>query len=338
MASLDIGIDLGTCTIYAMDSTRTTILREPSVVAIDKRSGKIMGAGQDVHDMVGKTPGYIDVIRPLRDGVISDFKMTEVLIRHMLKKISDNQVLKPRVCLCVPSAITNVESQAVIEATVSSGARKVYLIEEPVAAAIGAGLDLSLPNGNMIIDVGGGTTDIAVLSFNGIVCKASAKVAGDSFDEALIKYIRGKYNLLIGERTAERIKIEIGSVDEGCGEAWADVKGRDLISGLPKKIKICRSETLRALKEPMDQILSATVSVFERTPPELAADIRENGIVLTGGGVQLGGFAQAIEQRTKVSARIAEEPECCVAIGTAMSFAYLDKLYDGFVNTSARTR
>ena len=334
MASLDIGIDLGTCSIYAIDSARSKILREPSVVAVDRRSGKVMGTGQAVYDMIGKTPEYIEVIHPLQDGVISDFGMTEVLIRHLLRKITDNQLLKPRVCLCVSSAITNVESQAVIDATVSAGARKVYLIEEPVAAAIGAGIDLSLPVGNMIVDVGGGTTDIAVLSLNGIVCKTSVKVAGQAFDEALAKYVRNKYNLLIGERTAERIKIEIGAVCDDMGEAFVDVKGRDLISGLPKKVVMHRSETLQALREPMDQILTAVVSVLERTPPELAADIRESGLLLTGGSVQLTGFAQAIERRTKVPARVVDDPERCVAIGTALSFQYLGKLYDGFVATS----
>lgn len=331
MASLDIGIDLGTCSIYAVDAGKSKVLREPSMVAIDKRSGKIMGAGNAVFDMIGKTPGYIEVIRPLRDGVISDFIMTEVLIKHMLKKITENPLLKPRVCLCVPSAITNVESQAVVDATIAAGARKVHLIEEPVAAAIGAGLDLSLPNGNMIVDVGGGTTDIAVLSLNGIVCKTSVKVAGHSFDEAVIRYLRQKHNMLIGDPTAERVKMEVGSVYEGSSEATALVKGRDLISGLPKKIEIRRSETWQLFKEPMDQILAAVVSVLERTPPELAADIRTNGIVMTGGGVLLGGFGQAVSQRTKIPARVAEDPERCVAFGTAMSFAYLDKLHDGFV-------
>ena len=334
MASLDIGIDLGTCNMYAMDCTRKTILREPAVVAIDKRSGKVMGVGQDVYDMIGKTPGYIDVIRPLRDGVISNYEMTEVLIRHLLKKVTGSQLVKPRVCLCVPSVITGVESQAVVDATVASGARKVFLIEEPVAAAIGAGVDLSLPNGNMIIDIGGGTTDIAVLSLNGIVCKASVKVAGNAFDEVLIKYMRSKYNLLIGEPTAERVKIEVGSVYQRDSQACTEVKGRDVISGLPKKVTICCNETLHALKEPMDQILLAIVNVFEKTPPELASDIRANGMVLTGGGVLLQGLAEALEQHTNVPARVADDPERCVAIGTAMSFGYFDQLYDGFVSTS----
>jgi len=331
VAALDIGIDLGTCSIYAMDHSGNTILREPSVVALDKRTGKIIDAGSKVLDMVGKVPGHIEVVHPLRDGVISDFSMTEVLIKHLLKKITNNQLLKPRVCLCVPSSITGVEVQAVIDATMSAGARKVYLIEEPVAAAIGAGLDLSQPYGNMIVDVGGGTCDIAVLSLNGIVCKASLKVAGHTFDEALIKYARQRHNLLIGVPTAERIKIEASAVGQGFGHAVALAKGRDLVSGLPKKVEITRQDTIIALAEPLAQILQAIVSVLERTPPELAADIRTGGAVLTGGGALITGFAAAVEARTNIPARLADNPERCVAIGTSKSFDYLDTLYDGFV-------
>ena len=333
VAWLDIGIDLGTCNIYAMSSAGKTVLCEPSVVAVDKRTGKVMGAGAAVYDMLGKTPGHIEVVRPLRDGVISDFGMTEVLIRHLLGKITKSQLLKPRVCLCVTSEITGVESQAVIDATVAAGARKVYLIEEPVAGAIGAGIDLSLPRGNMIIDVGGGTTDIAVLSLNGIVCKTSVKVAGHAFDEALVRYMRQRYNILIGERTAERLKFEAGAVSHDCPDASCEVKGRDLISGLPRKITVTRKETLPVLGEVMDQILAAAVSVLEKTPPELAGDIRESGVVLTGGGVQLTGFAQAVSARAKIPARLAGDPERSVVMGTAKSFDYLDKLYDGFVGT-----
>jgi len=316
-----------------MDHSGSTILREPSVVALDKRTGKVIGAGGTVLDMVGKSPGHIEVVHPLRDGVISDFGMTEVLIKHLLKKITNNQLLKPRVCLCVPSAITGVEVQAAIDATISAGARKVFLIEEPVAAAIGAGIDLSLPHGNMIVDVGGGTCDVAVLSLNGIVCKTSLKVAGHAFDRALIKYARQRYNLLIGERTAERIKIEVGAVGDGSQPATTYAKGRDLVSGLPKKVAITRAEVAVALREPMGQILQSIVGVLEKTPPELAADIRTGGVVLTGGGVLLTGFANAVERRTNIPTRLASDPERCVAIGTAKSFDYLGKLFDGFVTT-----
>jgi len=338
MAALDIGIDLGTCSIYAMDHSGGTVLREPSVVALDKRTGKVIGAGSKVLDMVGKAPGHIEVVHPLRDGVISDFTTTEVLINHLLKKITNNQLLKPRVCLCVPSAITGVEVQAVIDATVSAGARKVYLIEEPVAAAIGAGIDLSLPHGNMIVDVGGGTCDIAVLSLNGIVCKTSLKVAGHAFDEALIRYIKQQHNLLIGTPTAERIKIEAGAVMAGFEPATAYAKGRDLVSGLPKKVAVTREDTLVPLGEPMGLILQAIVSVLERTPPELAADIRTGGVILTGGGALVTGFAAAVERRANIPARLAPDPERCVAIGTAKSFNYLGKLYDGFVTARGASR
>lgn len=337
MASLDIGIDLGTCTIIANDSTRETVIHEPSVVAVDNRSGKVVDIGGKVYDMIGRTPAYIDVVHPLRDGVISDFKMTEVLIKHMLRKISNSQLVKPRVTLCVPSVITNVESQAVIDATVNAGARKVYLIEEPVAAAIGAGIDLSKPDGNLIVDIGGGTCDIAVLSLNGIVCKSSIKLAGNSFDELITRFVRTKYNLLIGARTAERIKIEIGSVYEGSPEAVTEARGRDLITGLPRRITLRRSETLPVLQEPMEMILRAVVGVLEKTPPELVGDIRSNGLVLTGGGSLLTGLDQVLEIGTKVPTRIAEYPTECVAIGAAQSFQYLGKLYDGFVHTSTHT-
>ena len=337
MAALDIGIDLGTCSIYAMDRSGNTVLREPSIVALDKRTGKVIGAGSAVLDMVGKTPGHLEVVHPLRDGVISDFAMTEVLIRHLLKKITNNQLLKPRVCLCVPSRVTGVEVGAVIDATIAAGARKVYLIEEPVAAAIGAGIDLSQPYGNMIVDVGGGTCDIAVLSLNGIVCKASIKVAGHAFDEALVKYARRRHNLFIGARTAERIKIEVGAVSRGFETATTYAKGRDLVSGLPKKAAITREDTIDPLSEPMNQIMQAIVGVLERTPPELAADIRTGGAVLTGGGALITGFAIAIEHRANMPARLAPNAERCVAIGTAKSFDYLDTLYDGFVNTKGTT-
>ena len=338
VVALDIGIDLGTYSTYAVDREGSTVLREPSVVAMDKRTGKMIGAGDAVLNMVGKVPGHIEVVYPLQDGVISDFDMTEVLIKHLIKKITNNQLLKPRVCLCVPSVVTGVEVQAVIDATMSAGARKVYLIEEPVAAAIGAGIDLSLPYGNMIVDVGGGTCDVAVLSLNGIVCKTSLKVAGHAFDQALIKYARHRYNLLIGAPTAERIKIEAGAVCTGFEPATADAKGRDLVSGLPKKVAITREDSIGPLSEPMAQILQAIVSVLEKTPPELAADIRTGGIVLTGGGALITGFAEAIERRTNIPTRLAPDPERCVAIGTAKSFDYLDVLYDGFVTTRDASR
>jgi len=255
----------------------------------------------------------------------------------MLKKACRNALVKPRVAVCVPSGITNVESQAVISATVSAGARKVYLIEEPVAAAIGAGIDLSRPNGNLIVDIGGGTTDIAVLSLNGIVSKSSIRIAGNAFDRALVKHMRKAYNMLMGEKTAEQVKMEIGSVNLDSENIATDAKGRDLITGLPKKVKLRRNETIPILLETAEGIVRAIQGVLERTPPELVGDIQRNGLVLTGGGALLSGMDQFLEKRTKVKCIIAENPRDCVAIGTAKSFQYLDKLYDGFVTPSTHT-
>ena len=334
---MDIGIDLGTSNIIASDSQRGEIISEPAVAAIDRRTGKIICIGAEVYKMIGRTPANIQVVHPLRDGVISDFSVTEALIRHVLDKISPSHFVKPRVILCVPSAITNVESQAVIDAAVRAGARTVYLIEEPVAAAIGAGMDISKPMGNLVVDIGGGTCDIAVLSLNGIVCKTSLKVAGNKFDEAITKYLRGAYNLLVGERMAEALKMEIGSVWLRSPECYADAKGRDLLTGLPKKITVSRSEMLEALLEPADAIVHALQSVMERTPPELVGDIRTNGILLTGGGALLNGIDKLLELKVKVPVQVAERAMECVAVGTAKSFDYLDKLFDGFVHTSTHT-
>ena len=334
---MDIGIDLGTSNIIASDSQRGKIISEPAVASIDRRTGKITCIGAEVYKMIGRTPANIQVVHPLRDGVISDFSVTEALIRHVLDKISPSNFVKPRVILCVPSAITNVESQAVIDAAVRAGARTVYLIEEPVAAAIGAGMDISRPMGNLVVDIGGGTCDIAVLSLNGIVCKTSLKVAGNKFDEAITKYLRSAYNLLVGERMAEALKMEIGSVWLRSPECSADAKGRDLLTGLPKKVEVSRSEMLEALLEPADAIVHALQSVMERTPPELVGDIRTNGILLTGGGALLNGMDKLLELKVKVPVRVAERAMECVAVGTAKSFDYLDKLFDGFVHTSTHT-
>lgn len=334
MASLDIGIDLGTSVVIATDSMRSLTLREPAVVAVNTRTGEILSIGADVYKMIGRTPPHIQVVHPIEDGVISDLGMTEAIIRHLLKKLCSNLLIKPQVSICVPSAITNVESRAVINAAVSAGARKVHLIEEPVAAAIGAGIDLSRPVGNLIVDVGGGTTDIAVLSLNGIVRKTSLKIAGNKFDDALVRYVRAKYNILIGQRTAERVKMEIGSVDPEAEELATDVKGRDILSGLPRKAEMRRSETVPALLETAEGIARAVQSVLEKTPPELVGDIRQNGLIMTGGGALLNGLDKLLSMRTKVEARLAENPQECVAIGTAKSFEYVDVLFDGFVTPS----
>ncbi len=332
MASLDIGIDLGTSTILASDSRREIVIREPSVVAVKRKTGEIISIGEEVYKMIGRTPGTIQIIHPLEDGVISDYHMTEVLIKHLLRKINYNQLLKPRISVCVPSGITEVESKAVLQAAVAAGARKVYLIEEPVAAAIGSGIDISLPIGNLIVDIGGGTTDVAVLSLNGIVCKHSIRVAGNKFDEAIVKYMRAKYNLLIGEKTAEQIKIEIGSVFPDGNEVEYYAKGRDLIGGLPKQILITRKELVPTLRDVAVAVVRAVQFVLEKTPPELVGDIRDNGIVMTGGGCLLHGLDKMLEIGTKVRAAVAENCIECVAVGTARSFAYLDTLNDGFAH------
>jgi rod shape-determining protein MreB len=332
LASLDIGIDLGTSTIIAGNTGRGVMVKEPSVVAVNNKTGQVLAIGAEVYKMIGRTPENITVIRPMSDGVISNYKLTGVLIKHVLRSISKNQLIKPRVIVCVPSAITGVESQSVMEATVEAGARRVHLIEEPVAAALGAGLDITKPYGHLIVDIGGGTTDVAVLSLKGVVCKTSIRTAGSSFDDAITRYIRGAYNLLIGEKTAEEVKIKIGGVLEGAENISMDVKGRDVVSGLPAKVHVSRGELIPHLREIADQILAATQSVLERTPPELVGDIRSSGIVLTGGGALINGMDRFIASGTKVDAQVAENTVECVALGTMKSFSLLGELFDGFLD------
>ena len=334
MASLDIGIDLGTCEILAGNPGRGILVREPSIVAVNKRTSKIISIGSEVYKMLGRTPDYIEIVRPMSDGIISDYKMTGVLIKYILSCISRNRLIRPRLIICVPSATTGIESQSVIDAAVEAGARQVHLIEEPVAAALGAGLDIMKPLGRMVIDIGGGTSDIAVLSLRGVVCKVSLKTAGRSFDEAIMRYIRQKYGLLVGERTAEEIKIEIGSVWEGDSPAETAAKGRNLVSGLPAQVQITRRELLPILREIAGAILAGAQSVLERTPPELVGDIRSHGVVITGGSALLSGMDRFISGGIKAEAYVADNPAECVAIGTAMGFSYLGKLYGGFLETT----
>ncbi len=333
MPSNDIGLDLGTATVIIYDPEKGIILKEPSVVAINVFTDEVLCVGEEANQMIGKTPDRIRAIMPLSDGVISDFDITREMIRIFLKKVSDKGIIKPRVAICVPSGITDVESRAVVSAAVSAGARKVYLIEEPVAAALGAGVDISKPEGNIILDIGGGTSDIAVLSFNGIVCKGSIKVAGRKMDQAIVKYVRHNFNVLIGERMAEKLKIEIGSVFFGSGEEKTMVaKGRNLMTGLPTQFTVSRSELSSPLTELAMQIIGSLRHILEITPPELSADIHKNGLVMTGGGSMLHGLDKLIERETGIKACLAENPAECVAIGTALSFNYLGKLYDGFIN------
>lgn len=315
--AVDIGIDLGTASILVYVKGKGVILKEPSVVAFDRDSNEVKAIGEEARLMLGRTPGNIIAIRPLRQGVISDYTVTEKMIKYFVQKSMGRRTFKkPRISICVPSGVTEVERKAVEEATYAAGAREVKLIEEPVAAAIGAGIDISKPCGNMIVDIGGGTSDIAVISLGGTVVNTSIKIAGDDFDEAIVRYMRKKHNLLIGERTAEDIKIKIGTTYPLIENEVMEVRGRNLVSGLPKTVTVTSSETEEALREPTGQIIEAVISVLERTPPELSADILDRGIVLTGGGAMLRGLEELVEERTGINTMTAEEPMQVVAIGT----------------------
>ena len=333
----DIGIDLGTASVLVFVKGKGVVLREPSVVAMDKNTGKLLKVGADAQAMLGRTPGNIVAMRPLREGVISDYDMTEKMLKEFLRKTCGGfQLIKPRVIICVPSGITEVEERAVIDAGIQAGARKVYLIEEPVAAAIGAGIDIAKPDGHMVVDIGGGTADIAVISLSGVVESASIKIAGDTFDEAVVKYIRKKYNVLIGERTAEELKISIGCVYPQEEKKEMEIKGRCLLTGLPKVFTVTSEEMIEAFEEPSQRILEAIHGVLERTPPELVADISNNGIVMTGGGSMLCGFAQLVESRTGIHTYVAEDAISCVALGTGKSLDSVADLQDGTLNLSRR--
>ena len=332
----DIGIDLGTASVLIYVKDKGIVLNEPSVVAIDKDTGKLLKVGADAQAMLGRTPGNIVAIRPLREGVISDYEVTERMLKEFIRKVMGFQFFKPRIIICVPSGITEVEERAVIDAGIQAGARRVYLIEEPVAAAIGAGIDISKPDGHMVVDIGGGTSDIAVISLSGVVESASIKVAGDQFNEAIVKYMRRKHNVLVGERTAELMKMQIGCVFPKEQETSIEIKGRCLVTGLPKVINVSSTEMLEAFEEPVERILEAVHGVLERTPPELVADISNNGIVMTGGGSLVDGFDKLIEARTGIHTVVAEGAISCVAEGTGRSLDSLNSMTDGTVNLSRR--
>lgn len=314
----DIGIDLGTASILVYVKGKGVVLKEPSVVAFDVDTRKIKAIGEEARLMIGRTPGNIVAVRPLRQGVISDYSVTEKMLKYFVHKSVGKSLFgrKPRISVCVPSGVTEVEKKAVEDATYAAGARDVKIIEEPVAAAIGAGIDIAKPCGNMIVDIGGGTADIAVISLGGTVVNTSIKVAGDDFDEAIVRYMRKKHNLLIGERTAEDIKIKIGTTYPLAEEEKMEVRGRNLVTGLPKTVTVTSSETEEALRECTGQIVEAVVSVLEQTPPELSADILDRGIVLTGGGSLLRGLEELIEEKTGINTMTAEDPMKVVAIGT----------------------
>lgn len=322
--SVDIGIDLGTASILVYVKGKGVILKEPSVVAFDRDTNGIKAIGEEARLMLGRTPGNIVAIRPLRQGVISDYTVTEKIIKYFVQKAMGKRTFKkPRISICVPSGVTEVERKAVEEATYAAGARDVHLIEEPVAAAIGAGIDISKPCGNMIVDIGGGTSDIAVISLGGTVVNTSVKIAGDDFDEAIVRYMRKKHNLLIGERTAEDIKIKIGTTYQLMEDEAIEVRGRNLVTGLPKTVTVTSSETEEALRETTGQIVEAVIGVLERTPPELSADILDRGIVLTGGGAMLRGLEELIEERTGINTITAEDPMKVVAIGTGQYVEFM---------------
>ncbi len=332
----DVGIDLGTASVLVYVRGKGIVLQEPSVVAMDKNTGELLKVGAEAQKMLGRTPGNIVAIRPLQEGVISDYDMTERMLREFLRKVVPFRLIKPRVIICVPSGITEVEERAVIDAGIQAGARKVYLIQEPVAAAIGAGIDINRPDGHLVVDVGGGTTDVAVISLAGVVESESIKVAGDKFDEALVKYVRRKHNVLIGERTAEELKIQLGCVYPKEQDETVEVKGRCLMTGLPRVFQVSSNEMVEAFEEPVQQILEAIHTVLERTPPELVADISTNGIVMTGGGSLLWGFDRLVEANTGIHTEVAEHAISCVANGTGSSLDNLSRMQDGTINLNRR--
>ena len=324
-AGTDIGIDLGTASVLVYVKGKGVVLKEPSVVAFDRNTNKIKAIGEEARLMLGRTPGNIVAVRPLRQGVISDYTVTEKMLSYFISRTVGKSLFgrKPRISVCVPSGATEVEKKAVEDATYQAGAREVSIIEEPVAAAIGAGIDIAKPCGNMIVDIGGGTADIAVISLGGVVVSNSIKVAGDDFDEAIVRFIRKKHNLLICERTAEEIKINVGTVYKRPENLTMDVRGRNLVTGLPKTVTVTSEETEEALREPAYQIVDAVHNVLERTPPELAADISDRGIVLTGGGSLIQGLEELIEEKTGINTMTAEDPLTAVAIGTGKYIEYL---------------
>lgn len=325
MFNKDIGIDLGTANVLIYVKGQGIVLNEPSVVAIDSETKKPLAVGLEAHEMLGRTPGKVKAIKPMKDGVIADFEVTEIMLNYFIKKINAKSIFsRPRILICCPSNITQVEKNAIKEAAERTGARKVYLEEEPKVSAVGAGLDIAKPSGNMVIDIGGGTTDIAVLSLGGIVNSASINIAGNTFDNDISKYIKDKYKLLIGERTSEQIKIQIGTVYKGNKKEKMEVRGRDLVTGLPHSITITSEEVEEALKKSVYEIIKIAKGVLEQTPPELSADIIDKGIVITGGGALIDGFDKLLAQELKVPIFIAESPLTCVAEGAGIM---LDNLY-----------
>lgn len=330
--SMDIGIDLGTANVLVFIKGKGIVLREPSVVAIDRETNTVLAVGEEARRMLGRTPGNIVAIRPLREGVIADYDVTESMLRYFVHKVCGRRTFfRPRVMVCIPSGVTTVEKRAVLEAVMQAGARKTYLIEEPLAAALGAGLVISEPCGSMVVDIGGGTSDIAVLSLGGIVLSQSLRIGGDKFDDALVRYIKKEYNILIGERTAEELKIKIATAFPNSRSDSMEIRGRDLITGLPKTVRTTSEETREALSEPITLIVEGVKTVLEKTPPELAADIMDRGIVMTGGGSLIHGLDKLISQETGIPTYLADDPLSCVALGTGKAIDSLGALQESII-------
>jgi rod shape-determining protein MreB len=328
----EVGIDLGTANVLVYIKGKGIVLNEPSVLAMNNDTDEILAVGEEARQMLGRTPANIIAVKPLQDGVISDYDITEKMLKYFIKKACGTRLFKPHIMVCVPSGVTEVEKRAVREAALQAGGKSVYLIEEPVASAIGAGLDISKPDGIMVIDVGGGTTDIAVIALGGIVASRSVKVAGDRFDDAITKYMRRNHKLYIGERTSEELKKQLGTAYPREEVAVAECRGRDLVSGLPKVIEVTSEEIMEALEEPLFTICEAVHSVLEQTPPELSADITSSGIIMTGGGANLYGLDKRLEARTGIKVHIAENPEECVAIGTGKALDVIDSIQNNKLN------
>ncbi len=325
--SRDMGIDLGTANTLVYVKGKGIIIREPSVVALRDNSSDVMAVGAEAKRMIGRTPGNIVAVRPMKDGVIADFDVTEAMLRYFITRAHKRtRLVRPRIIICVPSGVTEVEKRAVLDAAQQAGARKAYLIEEPMAAAIGSELPVNEPVGNMIVDIGGGTTEVAVISLGGIVSSRSIRIGGDEMDESIIQYIKRKYNIMIGERTAEEIKMEIGAAKPEYLNAKMEIRGRDLVSGLPKNIEINSEEISNAISEPVQSIVEAVKITLEKTPPELSADVMDFGIILTGGGALLNGMDKLLSDKTQIPVHIAEDPLDCVAKGTGIALEEIDSL------------
>jgi rod shape-determining protein MreB len=334
----DMAVDLGTANTLVYVRGRGIVLSEPSVVAVDSRTGEVHAVGIEAKRMLGRTPGTISAIRPLKDGVIADFEVTEEMLRHFIQKVHQSRFAHPRVVVCVPSGVTGVEKRAVEEACLSAGARQAYLIEEPMAAAIGAGLPVGEPTGSMVVDIGGGTSEVAVISLGGIVVSQSIRVGGDELDEAIINYVKREYKLLIGQQTAEEVKLEIGSAHVMPEEVQAEIRGRDMVSGLPKTVILTSEEIRGALEEPVSQIIDAVKQTLDRTPPELASDIMDRGIMLAGGGSLLQGMEERLRHETQMPAHLAESPLTCVAVGSGRSLEEFEAIHRSSKNSRNHRR